>query len=111
MVYPCFCTALELELSRRAQLAAGKPPRYAGTCRDLTPEERARHQAQGLAATLRFRVPRGERATFEDFVHGPQSFPPDDIGDFVLRRADGSAALLFSNAADDASIGRTHALP
>ena len=110
MVYPCFCTPLELELSRRAQLAAGKPPRYAGTCRDLTPEERARHQAQGLAATLRFRVPRGERVTFEDFVHGPQSFPTDDIGDFVVRRADGSAAFFFSNAVDDASMGVTQAL-
>src|ERR1700751_4742839 len=39
-VYPCYCTALELELSRRAQLAAGKPPRYAGTCRDLSDAER-----------------------------------------------------------------------
>src|SRR5207302_55820 len=61
-VYPCFCTPLELELSRRAQLTAGQPPRYAGTCRDLPPEERARRAAQGLPATLRFRVPRGERA-------------------------------------------------
>src|SRR3979411_1589824 len=52
--YPCFCTALELELSRRAQLAAGKPPRYAGTCRDLSAAERARREQQGLAAPLRF---------------------------------------------------------
>src|SRR5256714_11893027 len=110
VVYPCFFTPLELELSRRAQLAAGKPPRYAGTCRDLTPEERACRQAQGLAATLRFRVPRGERVTFEDFVHGPQSFPTDDIGDFVVRRADGSAAFFFSHAVDDASMGVTTAL-
>src|SRR5207244_12442257 len=41
MVYPCFCTAPELELSRRAQLAAGKPPPYAGACRDLTQAEPA----------------------------------------------------------------------
>ena len=34
-VYPCFCTPLELSLARRAQLAAGQPPRYAGTCREL----------------------------------------------------------------------------
>src|SRR6267378_514227 len=109
-VYPCFCTAVELELSRRAQLAAGKPPRYAGTCRDLTLDERGRRQAQGLAATLRFRVPRGERVRFEDFVHGPQSFLSDDIGDFVVRRADGSAAFFFCNAVDDACMGVTHAL-
>src|SRR5215469_7270151 len=45
-VYPCFCTPLELELARRAQLAAGKPPRYGGTCRELSAAERARRQAQ-----------------------------------------------------------------
>src|SRR5690348_1208155 len=84
-VYPCFCTPLELELSRRAQLAAGQPPRYAGTCRDLSPAERTRREAERLPATLRFRVPRGERVTFEDFVHGPQTFLTDDIGDFVVR--------------------------
>ncbi|HEX4647638.1 MAG TPA: glutamate--tRNA ligase [Steroidobacteraceae bacterium] len=109
-VYPCYCTPLELELSRRAQLASGQPPRYAGTCRELSGEERARREAQGLAATLRFRVPRGERVTFEDFVHGPQAFLTDDIGDFVVRRADGSAAFFFSNAVDDALMQVTHAL-
>jgi len=34
-------------LSRRAQLAAGKPPRYAGTCRDLTLDERTRSSGTG----------------------------------------------------------------
>src|SRR5882762_6170000 len=109
-VHPCFCTPLELELSRRAQRAAGKPPRYAGTCRELSAAERARREKQGLAATLRFRVPRGERVTFVDFVHGPQGFLSDDIGDFVVRRADGSAAFFFSNAVDDACMGVTQAL-
>jgi glutamyl-tRNA synthetase len=109
-VYPCFCTPLELELSRRAQLASGKPPRYAGTCRDLSAAERAARAARGLAATLRFRVPRGERVTFTDFVHGAQSFLSDDIGDFVVRRADGTAAFFFSNAVDDACMGVTQAL-
>jgi nondiscriminating glutamyl-tRNA synthetase len=109
-VYPCYCSPLELDLSRRAQLAGGKPPRYAGTCRDLTPAERAQRVAQELPATLRFRVPRGERVTFVDFVHGLQSFLSDDIGDFVVRRADGSASFFFSNAVDDASMGVTQAL-
>src|SRR5450631_3061452 len=31
-VYPCYCTSAELELSRKLQRSAGKPPRYAGTC-------------------------------------------------------------------------------
>jgi nondiscriminating glutamyl-tRNA synthetase len=109
-VYPCFCSQLELEVSRRAQLAAGRPPRYAGTCRDLSAEQRAKKRHEGVAPTTRFRVPTGRRIEFVDFVHGPQSFLSDDIGDFVVRRADGSAAFFFSNAVDDADMGVTQVL-
>src|SRR5579863_5234465 len=109
-VYPCFCTPLELSLARRAQLSAATAPRYAGTCRELPAAERAARRSAGQAATLRFRVPGGERISFDDFVHGPQSFASDDIGDFVVRRADGSAAFFFANAVDDACMGVTHAL-
>ncbi|HTV53188.1 MAG TPA: glutamate--tRNA ligase [Steroidobacteraceae bacterium] len=109
-VYSCFCSTLELEVSRRAQLAAGKPPRYAGTCRELSAEQRARRLAQGISPTLRFRVPGGRRIEFTDLVHGSQSFATDDIGDFVVRRADGTAAFFFSNAVDDAAMGITHVL-
>ncbi|HEV2700996.1 MAG TPA: glutamate--tRNA ligase [Steroidobacteraceae bacterium] len=109
-VYECFCTPLELEVSRKSQLAAGRPPRYAGTCRDLTPSQRASKRAADLAPTLRFRVPAGERIEFTDFVRGPQSVLSDDIGDFIVRRADGSAAFFFSNAVDDAAMGITHVL-
>jgi glutamyl-tRNA synthetase len=110
MGYLCFCTPLELEASRRSQLSSGRPPRYAGTCRDLSPEQRRAKQAQGVPATLRFRVLAGRRIEFVDLVHGPQSFLSDDIGDFIVRRADGTAAFFFSNAVDDASMGVTHVL-
>jgi nondiscriminating glutamyl-tRNA synthetase len=109
-VYPCFCSALELQLARRAQLSAGRPPRYPGTCRELSAAQRSAREAQGLKPTLRFRVPPDERISFVDFVHGPQSFLTDDIGDFVIRRADGTAAFFFSNAIDDATMGVTQAL-
>jgi glutamyl-tRNA synthetase len=110
LTYPCYCTTLELDLSRKAQLAAGRPPRYAGTCRELSPEARVRKSAQGISPTTRFRVPTGRRVEFNDMVHGHQSFATDDIGDFILRRADGSAAFFFSNAIDDAEMGITHVL-
>ena len=105
--YPCFCTPAELNISRRQQLAAGKPPRYAGTCRNLTEEQRAERLVRGQAAALRFRVPNGEVVTFNDVVHGEQRFSTDDIGDFIIRRADGSTAFFFSNAIDDALMGVT----
>lgn len=109
-VYPCYCSALELEVSRRTRLAAGKPPRYAGTCRELTLAERTSRRERGFMPTLRFRVPPGKRIEFLDFVHGAQSFLSDDIGDFVVRRADGTAAFFFCNAVDDARMGVTHVL-
>ncbi|MGA2862302.1 MAG: glutamate--tRNA ligase family protein, partial [Steroidobacteraceae bacterium] len=85
LAYPCFCTNLELDLARRAQLAAGQPPRYAGTCRQLTAGECAARLAQGRKPSLRFRVPSGRRIEFEDLVHGAQSYLSDDIGDFIIR--------------------------
>ena len=104
-VYPCFCTPDELRLSRKVQLASGRPPRYAGTCASLPAQEVARRMAAGERPALRFRVPAGHSIEFDDLVHGPQRFASDDIGDFVIRRADGSVAFFLGNAVDDAEMG------
>lgn len=109
-VYPCFCTPAELALSRKAQLAAGKPPRYAGTCAHLTKAQLEARLAKGLKPALRFRVPEKGETVFEDMIRGRQVFANQDIGDFVIRRADGSPAFFFSNAVDDAMMGVTHVL-
>ena len=108
--YPCFCSPQELSVARKVQQAAGRPPRYPGTCAHLTPAQRADKQARGIQPTLRFRVPAGREIVFDDLVRGPQRFRSDDIGDFVIRRADGSAAFFFSNAVDDALMGITQVL-
>lgn len=102
LTYPCFCTPTELNIARKQQLAAGKPPRYPGTCRALTEEQRAERSVSGRSAALRFRVPNGQVVSFNDVVHGEQRFATDDIGDFIIRRTDGSTAFFFSNAIDDA---------
>ena len=108
--YPCYCTADELELSRKLQRTAGKPPRYAGTCRHLTAIQRAEREARGLRPSLRFAVPLGHTIEFTDTVHGPQRFLSDDIGDFIVRREDGTASFFFCNAVDDSAMGVTHVL-
>lgn len=107
LTYPCFCTPVELNIARKRQVAAGQPPRYAGTCRNLTPEERAERLVRGEPAALRFRVPPGQVIAFNDLVHGEQRFSSDDIGDFIIRRTDGGTAFFFSNAVDDALMGVT----
>ncbi|MCB1822866.1 MAG: glutamate--tRNA ligase, partial [Candidatus Competibacteraceae bacterium] len=109
-VYPCFCTPAELALSRKAQRAAGKPPRYAGTCARLNEAERQARYERGLQPTLRFQVPMGQVVEFTDLIRGPQRFASEDIGDFVIRRADGGPQFFFVNAVDDALMGITHVL-
>lgn len=108
--YPCFCTPAELALSRKAQQAAGRPPRYAGPCARLSEAERRERLERGLQPTLRFRAPVGRVVEFIDRVRGPQRFASGDIGDFVIRRADGAPQFFFANAVDDALMGITHVL-
>jgi len=110
LAYPCFCTATELEISRKVQLSSGQPPRYNGKCGRLNPEDIERRLQKGLQATLRFRVPRNETVEFDDLVRGSQKFDTDDIGDFIVRRADGTPAFFFCNAIDDSLMGVTHVL-
>jgi glutamyl-tRNA synthetase len=107
LVYPCFCTPGELGLERRTQLAARRPPRYSGKCARLPPDEVARRLAAGQLPALRFRVEPGASVEFDDAIHGVQRYATDDIGDFVIRRADGSVAFLLGNAVDDAEMGIT----
>lgn len=108
--YPCFCSEQQLAITRKLQLSAGQPPRYTGTCANLSPAEVERKLAEGLKPTLRFRVEKGSLVEFVDGVCGPQKFKADDIGDFIIRRADGGASFMFCNVIDDALMGVSHAM-
>jgi glutamyl-tRNA synthetase len=108
--YPCYCTPTELEVVRRTQLAAGQPPRYAGTCRGLDAAARAAREREGRPAALRFAVPVQETVRFDDLVRGPQAIEAATLGDFPVRRADGNAVFFFCNAVDDALMGVTDVL-
>jgi len=105
--YPCFCTEAELEAERQLAIRQKRPPRYSGRCAHLDDAGREARRAEGRSASLRFRMPVGARLQWTDLVRGPQSFRSDDLGDFVMRRADGTASFLSSNAIDDAEMGIT----
>jgi nondiscriminating glutamyl-tRNA synthetase len=108
--YYCFCSAETLEAHRKAQLAAGLPPKYAGTCRNIPPDEAARRKANGEAAVVRLRVPEGRNVTFNDVVRGEVTFHTDVIGDPVLVRSDGVPAYNFAVVIDDALMKVTHVI-
>ena len=105
LAYPCFCSEKKLAMTRKAQRAAGQAPRYPGTCRHLQKDEIDKKIELGEKPTLRFRMPNNTTISFTDQVKGLQQFNSNDIGDFIIRRADGSASFMFCNALDDALMG------
>ncbi|MBZ0273325.1 glutamate--tRNA ligase [bacterium] len=105
--YRCYCTAEELELERRAAQARHEAPRYSGRCRQLSADEIASLSAEGRRPVIRFRMGL-EAIAFVDLVHGRIEFPAGELDDFIVRRADGTAAFLFASALDDADMRITH---
>jgi len=109
-VYPCFCTAEELEARRAAQIAAGEAPRYDGRCRTLTPEQRAARVAEGRGAALRFALPGSGETAWDDVVRGRVSFRNELLDDFVAIRSDGFPTYNFACVVDDHAMAITHVI-
>jgi glutamyl-tRNA synthetase len=107
--YRCFCTEDELEKVRLQQVANHEPPRYNGKCRDMVPLISRSYEVQGKPYTIRFRVEAGI-VEVEDLVKGMVAFDCDNIGDFVIRRSDGTAAFNFANIVDDSLMRITHVI-
>lgn len=103
--YPCYCSAEDLAAERAVQRASGKAPRYGGRCRHLSVEQRRDLEARGIQPVLRYRVPDSGMLIVPDRVWGERSYALADLGDFVIRRSDGSPAFFFANALDDALMG------
>jgi len=100
-VYPCYCT--RREIAAAAAAPHGPVGGYPGTCRDLTPAERADREAAGRPPALRLRTD-GERIGFVDRIAGPYEGAVDDV---VLARADGVPAYNLAVVVDDAAQGVT----
>lgn len=100
-VFECACTRRELAT---APHSAGGERVYPGTCRDGIPANRSRR------AQRAWRVRVGDELIgFRDRLQGPQAQDlARDVGDFVVRRADGLYAYQLAVVVDDALQGITH---
>src|SRR6185312_4555775 len=105
-----FLPPQKLEEDRRRMLEEGKPPRYAGTCRSIGPDEAQRRIEGGERPVVRFRVPEHVEVTFQDLVRGDVTFNTDVIGDPVLVRSDGRPQYNFAVVVDDALMDVTHVI-
>ncbi|MEO1047729.1 MAG: glutamate--tRNA ligase [Pseudomonadota bacterium] len=109
-IYPAYETQQELELKRKVLLGRGLPPIYDRGALELSEEERAAKEAEGIAPHWRFKLDHGEAIAWEDGVRGTAKFDPAQLSDPVIRRADGSWLYMLPSTVDDIDMGITQVL-
>lgn len=103
LVYPCGCTRKEIADSLLHAHARNTTLAYPGTCRNGLHGKAPR--------AWRLRVPDGDAAVigFDDrWQHRQTQNLATEVGDFVLKRADGQWAYQLAVVVDDADAGITH---
>jgi glutamyl-Q tRNA(Asp) synthetase len=116
LVYPCFCTRADIrrEIAQAIEAPHGPDgsPRYPGTCRSFSMDERAARVAAGMPHAVRLDMARAlEAATiplaFEADGEGEIQCDPAPFGDVVLARKDAPASYHLCVTHDDAVQGVT----
>src|SRR3954452_12602360 len=98
------------EAERAAEKAAAERAKVAYRFRGTPPsaDQVERFEAEGRPFALRFRVPLGRTLVLHDLIKGDVEQRPDEIGDFVIVRPDGSPLYNFASVVDDVDMRITH---
>jgi glutamyl-tRNA synthetase len=104
--YACICTRKEVDLAASAPHAEDGATVYPGTCRGRFRRIDEARRAAGRDPAIRFNVG-SEGVAFTDTFCGPQQFEMASLGDFVIQKADRTAAYQLAVVVDDADMGVT----
>lgn len=106
--YRCVCSRKDLVRLASAPHAGEEGPAYPGTCRGRFSSDAEARAAVGRAPAFRFVVGSGV-VGFTDRVLGHQQQDVEhEVGDVVVKRADGLFAYQLAVVVDDALMGVTH---
>lgn len=108
--YKCYCTPERLEALRAEQQKNKKAQQgYDRHCRDLTPEQQAEYEKQGIKPVIRFKIPLDGKTVFHDVLLGDVKRKNSDISpDPVLIKSDGFPTYHLANIIDDHHMEITH---
>ena len=108
--YYCYCSPQRLTEMRSEQMKRKQPPGYDRHCRDLSQEEQARKQAEGITPVARFKMPLEGQTRFTDIIRGEVTFENNTLDDFVLLKSDGYPTYHLANVIDDHLMEISHVL-
>ena len=109
--YPCYCSEERLA-QMRTEMAKNKESMrsYDRRCRNLSQEERAKFEAQGIIPVIRFKIPLEGQTRFNDLIKDEVVFDNSILDDFVLLKSDGYPTYHLANVVDDHLMKITHVL-
>lgn len=113
LLYPCFCTRADIAREIAASAAAPHAPDggliYPGTCRSLSPRQRAErlHLPHALRLDMARAVALTGPLTYHEEAEGRVRCDPAAFGDVVLARKDAPASYHLCVTHDDAMQGVT----
>ncbi len=99
--YRCYCAPDELEARRQAMLAAGRKPKYDGTCRERTDKP-------DKPFAIRLKAPLTGVTAIDDLCRGHIEFDNKELDDLIIARSDGTPTYNFTVVVDDVTMGITH---
>jgi len=105
--YHCYCTKEELDEERKEAREQRKPFVYSGKCRNLTPEQRKKYEAEGRKPSIRLRI-EDKLITVHDLVKGDTEFRTGLLGDRIIVRSTGMPMYNFASAIDDMLMKISH---
>jgi nondiscriminating glutamyl-tRNA synthetase len=109
--YKCYCTKEELDEMRQQAIDNDEMPRYDGSCRNLSEEEKKAYEDEGREPVLRFKLPESEREIIvEDLIRGNVSFNSSVLDDFIIFKSDGMPTYNFAVVIDDALMKISHVI-
>lgn len=110
LAYRCYCTSEELEAKRQAALAAGKKPKYDGTCRKIEARSTKHDRTITQPACVRFKAPTEGAVTFNDICRGEITVSREELDDMIILRTDGTPTYNFTVVVDDVTMQITHVI-
>lgn len=102
--YYCYCTPEELEIRRKAALAAGKAPKYDRKCRSLSAP------VPGRTPAVRFLSSDEGQTIVRDLIRGAVTFENQQLDDLIILRSDGLPTYNFAVVVDDVTMNISHVI-
>ena len=112
LVYPCFCTPKDEDVTAQDDEPEQTSNAARCQCRYLSAPERAeKSQAlQGEMPALRFAVDQSRSYALDDMVRGHVVYPPGQVEDFIITKQGLQPLYNFAAVIDDHAMEITHVI-